>query len=207
LQGWTGGAGPWTARAQPSTPGLRRHSWPAAPAPDGHWLPSYAQLIAEIHDGATAEDRHPSPRAGRRVINVNWGKPRGYRNGEYHGNTGPPGNEIAGKWVRHRLTSVAAYAWAWRWSYLSDELDIFTRPCYPARSSRGLVVCDNEGAASHRTPQKKSGSAVRPSNNIRMQPGSCASRSPRLHAQALRGTLPTVNDIILQELRQPLLQP
>ena len=200
LQGWTAELA-WTARAAQARAGLEAFV-AGRSAPDGHWPPSYAQLIAEVHDGATAEDYILTAAGGLPgEINVNWGS-KGIATVDTEYGFSCMGYEIAGAWgAAFARTSGQVYAMVGDGSYLMMNSDIYSSVLSGKKFV--LVVCDNEGYAVIERLQVGQGGASY--NNMLRDArgtGSSARVDFHTHAQAMGALTFTVSD--MDELRGAL---
>ncbi len=200
LGGWTATPG-WTARAAQARAGLEAFVAGRA-APDGHWPPSYAQLIAEVHKSATAEDYVLTAAGGLPgEVNVNWAS-KGIATVDTEYGFSCMGYEIAGAWgAAFARTSGQVYAMVGDGSFLMLNSDIYSSVLSGKKFV--LVVCDNEGYAVIERLQLGQGGASY--NNMLSDargPGSTARVDFHAHAQALGALTFTAGD--MGEFREAL---
>lgn len=200
LQGWTAKSA-WTDRAAQAR--VRLEAFVAGRvAPDGLWPPSYAQVIAEVHNGATAEDYILTAAGGLPgEVNVNWGS-KGVATVDTEYGFSCMGYEIAGAWgAAFARTSGQVYAMVGDGSYLMMNSDIYSSVLSGKKFI--LIVCDNEGYAVIERLQVGQGGASY--NNMLADargPVSSVRVDFHAHAQAMGALTFTVGDA--DELREAL---
>jgi 3D-(3,5/4)-trihydroxycyclohexane-1,2-dione acylhydrolase (decyclizing) len=200
LQGWTAKT-EWSARASQARAGLEAFVVGRV-TPDGHWPPSYAQLIAEVHRSATAEDYILTAAGGLPgEINVNWAS-KGIATVDTEYGFSCMGYEIAGAWgAAFARTSGQVYAMVGDGSYLMMNSDIYSSVLSGKKFV--LVVCDNEGYAVIERLQVGQGGASY--NNMLSDargPDSSVRVDFHAHAQAMGALTFAVSDV--DELREAL---
>lgn len=200
LQGWTANQA-WTAKASQARAGLEAFVAERT-APDGQWPPSYAQLIAEVHASATAEDYILTAAGGLPgEVNVNW-RSKGIATVDTEYGFSCMGYEIAGAWgAAFARTSGQVYAMVGDGSFLMLNSDIYSSILSGKKFI--LMVCDNEGYAVIERLQIGQGGASY--NNMLSDargPGSSARVDFHAHAQALGAITFTVED--MTDLREAL---
>ncbi|MEO5778328.1 MAG: 3D-(3,5/4)-trihydroxycyclohexane-1,2-dione acylhydrolase (decyclizing) [Arthrobacter oryzae] len=200
LQGWTA-ASDWTARASEARAGVEAFV-AGRTAPDGHWPPSYAQLISEVHGSATAEDYILTAAGGLPgEVNVNWAS-KGIASVDTEYGFSCMGYEIAGAWgAAFARTSGQVYSMVGDGSFLMLNSDIYSSVLSGKKFI--LVVCDNEGYAVIERLQVGQGGASY--NNMLSDargPGSSVRVDFHAHAQALGALTFTVED--MDEFRDAL---
>lgn len=200
LGGWTAKPG-WTARASQARAGLEAFV-AGRTAPDGHWPPSYAQLIAEVHRSATPEDYILTAAGGLPgEVNVNWAS-KGIATVDTEYGFSCMGYEIAGAWgAAFARTSGHVYAMVGDGSFLMLNSDIYSSVLSGKKFV--LVVCDNEGYAVIERLQVGQGGASY--NNMLSDargPGSSVRVDFHAHAQALGALTFTAED--MGEFREAL---
>lgn len=200
LQGWTAEKD-WTARASSAHAGLEAFVAGRC-APDGQWPPSYAQLIAEVHQSATAEDYILTAAGGLPgEVNVNWPS-KGIATVDTEYGFSCMGYEIAGAWgAAFARTSGQVYAMVGDGSFLMLNSDIYSSVLSGKKFV--LLVCDNEGYAVIERLQVGQGGASY--NNMLSDargPGCSVRVDFHAHAQALGALTFTAGD--MDELREAL---
>ncbi|MGA8994699.1 MAG: 3D-(3,5/4)-trihydroxycyclohexane-1,2-dione acylhydrolase (decyclizing) [Nocardioidaceae bacterium] len=144
LRGWTT-APAWADRGRRAAAEL--HAFVAQrSAPDGHWPPSYAQVVGAVHASATPEDYVLTAAGGLPgEINVNWAS-KGIATVDVEYGFSCMGYEVAGGWgAAFGRPSGQVYAMVGDGSYLMMNSELYSA----VLSGRKLVVvvCDNEGFA------------------------------------------------------------
>ncbi len=200
LQGWTAESD-WTARASEARAGVEAFV-AGRTAPDGHWPPSYAQLISEVHASATAEDYILTAAGGLPgEVNVNWAS-KGIASVDTEYGFSCMGYEIAGAWgAAFARTSGQVYSMVGDGSFLMLNSDIYSSVLSGKKFI--LVVCDNEGYAVIERLQVGQGGASY--NNMLSDargPGSSVRVDFHAHAQALGALTFTADD--MDEFREAL---
>jgi 3D-(3,5/4)-trihydroxycyclohexane-1,2-dione acylhydrolase (decyclizing) len=191
----------WTARAAQSRAELEEFVAGRA-APDGHWPPSYAQVVAEVHGSATAEDYILTAAGGLPgEVNVNWAS-KGIATVDTEYGFSCMGYEIAGAWgAAFARKSGQVYAMVGDGSFLMLNSDIYSSVLSGKKFV--LIVCDNEGFAVIERLQVAQGGASY--NNMLSEargPGSAVRVDFHAHAQALGALTLTVGN--MDELREAL---
>lgn len=154
-------------------------------APDGVWPPSYAQLVAEVHESATAEDYILTAAGGLPgEVNVNWSS-KAVASVDTEYGFSCMGYETSGAWgAAFARTTGQVYAMVGDGSYLMMNQDIYSSVLSGKKFI--LLVCDNEGYAVIERLQLGQGGASY--NNMLAEsrgPGSHVRVDFRAHAAAL----------------------
>jgi 3D-(3,5/4)-trihydroxycyclohexane-1,2-dione acylhydrolase (decyclizing) len=200
LHGWTAEQD-WTARGPRARAGLEEFVAGRA-APDGHWPPSYAQLIAEVHGSATPEDYVLTAAGGLPgEVNVNWAS-KGIATVDTEYGFSCMGYEIAGAWgAAFARASGQIYAMVGDGSFLMLNSDIYSSVLSGKKFV--LVVCDNEGyAVIERLQVGQGGASYNNMFSDARGPGSSVRVDFHAHAQALGALTFTVGD--MGEFREAL---
>ncbi len=202
LEGWTVPSG-WAGRAAQAAAELDEFL-SGRQAADGHWPPSYAQVVAEVHDSATADDYVLTAAGGLPgEINVNWTS-KGIATVDIEYGFSCMGYEIAGAWgAAFGRPTGQVYAMVGDGSYLMLNSEMYSSVLSGRKFV--LVVCDNEGFAVIERLQLAQGGASY-NNMLRDSrgPGSEVRVDFRAHAQAMGALTHEVHD--LDELRSALAQ-
>ncbi|MBI1351085.1 MAG: 3D-(3,5/4)-trihydroxycyclohexane-1,2-dione acylhydrolase (decyclizing) [Actinomycetales bacterium] len=115
-------------------------------ADDGHWPPSYAQLVGLLHESATPEDYVLTAAGGLPgELNINWAS-KGIATFDCEYGYSCMGYEISGAWgAAFARREGQVYSMVGDGSYLMLNSDVFSSVLSGRKFV--LVVCDNEGFA------------------------------------------------------------